>query len=99
MKNLNDKNETVVLMSLADFEEVKEVLKFLKSKADENDSLPKLKNWITEKQAMLLLGKKETWFWKMRNSNQLAFSKMGGTVFYEMADIEELIARNKRFAA
>ena len=99
MKNLNDKPETLVLMSLADFEEVRETLKFLKSKADENDRIPKLNNWITEKQAMQLLDKKETWFWTMRNSGELAFSKVGGTVFYELADIEKLIARNKRSAA
>lgn len=55
-----------------------------------------LGGFISESEAKKLLGKKSTWFWNMRTSGQLAFTKVGNTVYYAKADIVELLNKNKK---
>src|SRR5215212_2648983 len=54
-------------------------------------------DYISEKEAKDLLGRKTTWFWKMRSSGRLAFSKVGNKTFYLRQDIINLI--NKHHSA
>lgn len=53
-------------------------------------------NYIPESDAKTLLGKKTTWFWKMRTSGRLPFSKVGSKVFYDRNDIINLLNNNKK---
>ena len=53
-------------------------------------------NYIPESEAKKLLGKKTTWFWKMRSSGQLLYYKVGNKVFYNMNDIIKLVSQNAR---
>jgi hypothetical protein len=99
MKSLNDPHEALVLVPLHLLEEIRETLLFLKCQADDKVSKHKLTEWISEKDAMELLGKKVTWFWTRRKSGELPFTKVGGKVFYAMADLNQYLERNRRSAA
>ena len=50
-----------------------------------------LGDFISEAEAKKLLGKKTTWFWKMRSSGFLPSSKVGGKNYYRMQDIQKLL--------
>lgn len=50
-----------------------------------------LGDFISEADAKKLLGKKTTWFWKMRSSGFLPSSKVGGKNYYRMQDIQKLL--------
>lgn len=54
-----------------------------------------LGNYITEREAIIILGKKTTWFWKMRKSGKLSSTKIGGTNYYDKKDIILLLDNNK----
>ena len=61
-----------------------------------NTPLPNsLGDYISEKEAMKLLGKKTTWFWNMRKKG-LESSKVGGTNYYNKNDILKLLESNKK---
>ena len=49
--------------------------------------------YLTEKDAGLLLNKKSTWFFNMKKSGMLPYSKVGGKVFYAKKDIVQLIEK------
>jgi len=53
-----------------------------------------LTDYITENQAKELLKKKSTWFWQMRKSGQLKFSKIGKAIYYSKQDIIKLFEKN-----
>lgn len=52
-------------------------------------------DYISETDAKNLLGKKTTWFWNMRKSGKLAFSKVGGTNFYNKNDLIKILENNR----
>jgi hypothetical protein len=53
-----------------------------------------LADYITESQAKELLKKKATWFWQMRKSGQLQYSKIGKAIYYSKNDIVKLFEKN-----
>ena len=59
------------------------------------DSENAIGGFISENEAKKLLNKKTTWFWNMRKSGELAFSKVGGTNYYRKADLLKLLENNK----
>ena len=50
-----------------------------------------LNGYVTEKQAMELINKKATWFWQMRKTGQLAFKKIGKTIYYSLEALNSLL--------
>src|SRR5687768_11471532 len=52
-------------------------------------------NYIPEEDAKELLDRKTTWFWQMRSSGKLAFTKVGNRIFYAKADIQKLLDNNR----
>ena len=52
--------------------------------------------YITEDEAKRQLGRKTTWFWSMRTTGQLPFSKIGKKIFYLKSDIKKLIEMNSK---
>ncbi len=46
--------------------------------------------FIPESTAGEMLGRKTTWFWKMRTDGKLKYRKIGNKVYYALADIEKL---------
>ncbi len=62
----------------------------------ENNEPDSIGDYIMEKEAKKLLGRKTTWFWKMRSSGQLPFSKIGNKVFYRKTDILNVLERNQQ---
>ena len=56
--------------------------------------MPQLGDYISEPEAKKLLGRKTTWFWNMRQSGQLPFSKIGGTNYYSRQDLLKLLKDN-----
>ncbi len=53
-------------------------------------------NHVTEKEAMKMVGKKSTWFWLMRRSGQLKFTKVGSKVFYSVDELQKLVSEGGR---
>ena len=53
-----------------------------------------LADYITESQAKDLLKKKATWFWQMRKSGHLQYSKIGKAIYYKKNDIMKLFEKN-----
>ena len=50
--------------------------------------------YLTQDEAEELLQRGKTWFWNMRTTGKLGFSKIGNKVFYKKGDIEELLDAN-----
>ena len=53
-------------------------------------------DYIPETEAKKLLGRKTTWFWNMRISGQLAFTKVGNKIYYAKSDIVKLFDNSKQ---
>lgn len=51
------------------------------------------KEVISEKEAQELLGRKTTWFFEMRKSGKLPYSKAGSKVYYQKSDLFNLIKK------
>lgn len=51
-------------------------------------------NWLREPQVQALLGLKRTTLYHMRKKNLIRWSKVGHTVFYDRASIEEYLDAN-----
>lgn len=68
----------------------------IKSKIDSLISNPQkdLGDWIPEKAAQELTGKKTTSLWKLRVAGKLVASKIGGKVFYRKSGIIQLLENN-----
>ena len=62
-------------------------------KQAQNSQNHQLPDYISEKDAKPFIGRKTTWFFEMRRSGQLPFSKAGSKVFYSRADLLNLIER------
>ncbi len=50
-----------------------------------------LPDFISEKEAIELLGRKTTWFFNMRKSGALRFRKLGSKVYYPVVEIQKLL--------
>lgn len=92
--NLNQKNEQgFVIVPYEKLEAIEkmqsEILALLQTKKGKgSESL----NHVTEKEAMKMVGKKGTWFWQMRRSGQLKFTKVGSKVFYSVDELQKLVS-------
>src|ERR1700677_199193 len=51
-------------------------------------------DYISEEEAKRQVGRKTTWFWNMRTTGQLPFSKTGKKIFYLKSDIKKLLDKN-----
>jgi predicted DNA-binding transcriptional regulator AlpA len=69
-----------------------EILQLLKGESNAEQ----IGDFISEKEAMKMLGRKGTWFWMMRRDGKLPFSTFGKKVFYPKAEIEKLLNGNLR---
>jgi hypothetical protein len=47
--------------------------------------------YITEKEAKGMFSRKSTWFWHMRKTGVLPFSKIGKSIYYSMNDLQKLM--------
>ena len=56
----------------------------------------KLGDYIEEKEAKHLLGRKTTWFWNLRNTGRIPYTKVGNKVFYKLNDIVNLLDTNQK---
>ena len=52
--------------------------------------------YISEEEAKRQVGRKTTWFWSMRTTGQLPFSKTGKKIFYLKSDIKKLLEKNMK---
>lgn len=80
---------------MKDFEER---LVKIESKLDtllERNGKAELSEYITERQAMELLNCKQTKLWTLRTTGQLSFTRVGRKVYYAVADIKEMLDKNK----
>jgi len=48
-------------------------------------------DFITEAQAKELFKRKSTWFWQMRKTGVLPFSKIGKSIYYSTADLKKVL--------
>ena len=73
---------------------LKESLTEFMNPANKNDS-EILGDFIDQKQAAQFLGRKGTWFYNMKKSGRLPFSKVGSKTFYSKADLLKILNKNK----
>jgi hypothetical protein len=66
-----------------------EILAILKEKVPSN---PQALDYVDEKKAIQLIGKRATWFWQMRTSGRLKYTKVGAKVFYALDDLKKLVS-------
>ena len=65
-----------------------EIITLLKSKLNlGTESM----DYVDEKRAIELIGRKATWFWQMRKSGALNYTKVGAKVYYSISEIKKLI--------
>lgn len=54
-------------------------------------------NYVDEKKAIELVGKRATWFWQMRKTGRLKFTKVGAKVFYSLEELKKLIEEGGQY--
>ncbi|WPP47961.1 helix-turn-helix domain-containing protein [Catalinimonas niigatensis] len=88
------KGETSVQVAFPGFQEVLERLERIENqiKSTQQEGIG---GYVTEKEACKLLGKKTTWFWKLRKDGELPFTKVGSTVYYDKEDLKRLLDKGK----
>jgi hypothetical protein len=64
----------------------------------EGGSGQKNADYLSEEEVKKMLGRKTTWFWRMRNIGKLSYTKVGGKVFYFRKDIEKLLESGRKEA-
>jgi hypothetical protein len=83
--------KTLAIVPHEFLEEIKDaLLKLLKLTDKEKDQLPDI---LSEKEAQKLLGRKTTWFFDMRKTGRLPYSKLGSKVFYKKEDLFNLMQK------
>jgi len=88
-------HQSLVLVPVQLVDEIKQLLNEIRGKqtTDTNtDSI--LGEFISEKDARKLLGRKTTWFYEQRRSGRLPYSKVGSKVFYKREDLVALLNNN-----
>jgi hypothetical protein len=95
-KNNNIQEQTnLVLVPVQLVDEIKQLLNELKSNKNESSEKPQvLGEFIAEKDARKLLGRKTTWFYEQRRSGRLPYSKVGSKVYYKRDDLFNLLTNN-----
>ncbi len=92
-KNKQIEETSVLLVSsnrLAEIERKQdEILTLLKGNSNQN---LEMLNYVTEKEAKKIIGRGGTWFWLMRKSGKLKFTKVGAKVFYSVDELKLLFA-------
>ncbi len=86
-------HQSLVLVPVQLVDEIKQLLSEIRGKQNSDtktDSI--LGEFISEKEARKLLGRKTTWFYEQRRSGRLPYSKVGSKVFYRTKDIYALIS-------
>lgn len=53
-----------------------------------------LADYISETDARELLGRKAGWFWNLRKTGQLKYSKTGRSIYYKRSDIVNLLDKD-----
>lgn len=81
-------------------EQIKKIIKtsIIEAFKNYNPSYPsyELGDYVEEKQAIQILGRKTTWFYNMRQSGKLPFTKVGSKTFYSKADLLNILDLNKK---
>lgn len=52
-------------------------------------------DYISETDAKKILGRKSTWFWKLRKEGKVSFIKIGNKIFYSKAELLSYFEKNK----
>jgi hypothetical protein len=96
LKNNNiQEPKNLVLVPLEMLDEIKQLISDLKSNKNESLEKPQvLGEFIAEKDARKLLGRKTTWFYEQRRSGRLPYSKVGSKVYYKRDDLFNLLTNN-----
>jgi hypothetical protein len=96
-QNILSQGEPVVLMAVPS-----EMLEQIIQKLDELSAVvkgghpEKLGDWISEKEAQKLLGRKATWFWNRRKNGELVFTKVGNKIMYSRESILAFLNQHTR---
>ena len=96
-KKILGQGEPVVLMAVPSDEllQIKQMLMELLSATKGGYSV-NLGDWIDEKEAQKLLGRKGTWFWHRRKNGELVFTKVGNKIMYSRESILNFLNQNAR---
>ena len=77
---------------------------FMKEISQKQDKIIELLNdrneksttdFITEKEAKDIFKRKSTWFWQMRKTGILPFSKIGKSIYYSVSDLKSVMENSK----
>ena len=88
-------HQSLVLVPVQLVDEIKQLLSEIRGTQYSDtttDSI--LGEFISEKEARKLLGRKTTWFYEQRRSGRLPYSKVGSKVFYKREDLVSLLNNN-----
>jgi hypothetical protein len=81
-------------------DQLKQLLKdsFLEiiSKIPVEQNVDSVGDYIEEKQASQMLGRKTTWFYNMRISGKLPYTKVGSKTFYSKSDLLKIMENNRK---
>ncbi len=67
---------------------VNEIKDTVQAKEKQTDTIG---DYISEADAKKILGRKTTWFWALRKSGKIPFTKVGNKIWYSKADLLNFI--------
>ena len=59
-------------------------------KKAENEKIHEINGYVSEDDAVKLLGKAKIWFWRKRKEGVIPYKKLGSTIFYLKDDLFNL---------
>ncbi len=68
------------------------ILQALSGRTEQKETIG---DYISENDAKEILGRKATWFWNLRKTGKLKYTKVGNKIFYSKNDILIFIEGNK----
>ena len=93
--NKNENQGGLFLIPQSFIDSIKEDQQKIIKLLSNSHSNQNLGDYISESEAKKLVGRQTTWFWGMRTSGQLMFTKVGNKIFYSKDDIIKLLDGNK----
>ncbi len=93
---IKEKEVLVILKKDELLEAIDEKFKQYFPMQSQKEEVSTVGEYISQQEAMKLLGRKATWFYNKRQSNELPAIKSGNSWWYLMSDIEKFIKNGRQ---
>ncbi len=91
--NKDSQDDGFFIIPKKEFQKINEALSLILEKVSTQpgSKISQHSEYVEEKDAKEIIKKKATWFWQMRTSGKLQFSKVGHKNYYKLSDLKKIL--------